>query len=323
MRCSPRPLPESALRVAGLDLMAGKPLERAGDFTECRSGTREIGMAGDWIKFELATLDKPEVCQIADLADIDPDAAVGKLLRVWGWFDQQTENGNAPSVSKRLLDRLAGVTGFCEHMKAVGWMFEEAGVISLPRFERHNGKTAKNRLLTAKRVANHKAANARGNDPTVSGALPREDAEKNKSVEQEPIPALGGAVASAKFEPLALCPVNVSPQAWADWCQHRAEIKRPLTAKTCEHQARQLAGHPFADRVITQSIANGWTGLFPEKVTHASSQQSQRPGPVSAVDRVKQAIAEREARPGVTGQALAEDGGAVRYALDGEFRRVG
>ena len=137
-------------------------------------------MAGDWIKFELTTLDKPEVCQIADLADIDPDAVVGKLMRVWGWFDQQTENGNAPSVSKKLLDRLVGVIGFCEHMKSVAWMIEANGVISLPHFERHNGKTAKNRLLTAKRVANHKAGNGKSNASSVSGALPKEDVEKNK-----------------------------------------------------------------------------------------------------------------------------------------------
>lgn len=137
-------------------------------------------MAGDWIKFELTTLDKPEVCQIADLANIDPDAVVGKLMRVWGWFDQQTEKGNAPSVSKKLLDRLVGVTGFCEHMKSVSWMIEAEGVISLPHFDRHNGKTAKNRLLTAKRVANHKAANGKSNAASVSGALPKEDVEKNK-----------------------------------------------------------------------------------------------------------------------------------------------
>jgi hypothetical protein len=143
-------------------------------------------MAGDWIKFELTTLDKPEVCQIADLADIDPDAVVGKLMRVWGWFDQQTENGNAPSVSKKLLDRLVGVVGFCEHMKSVAWMIELDGVISLPHFDRHNGKTAKNRLLTAKRVANHKASNGKSNAVSVSGALPKEDVEKNK----EPLSAV-------------------------------------------------------------------------------------------------------------------------------------
>ncbi|OEO24049.1 hypothetical protein AX279_19645 [Pseudomonas sp. J237] len=134
-------------------------------------------MAGDWIKFELTTLDKPEVCQIAELADIDLDAVVGKLMRVWGWFDQQTEEGNAPSVSKKLLNRLVGVNDFCEHMKFVGWMVEVDGVISLPRFDRHNGKTAKNRLLTAKRVANHKSGNAKGNAKSVSNALPKEDVD--------------------------------------------------------------------------------------------------------------------------------------------------
>lgn len=132
-------------------------------------------MAGDWIKFELATMDKPEVCQIADLADIDQDAVVGKLMRVWAWFDQQTEKGNAPSVSKKLLDRSVGVIGFCDHMKAVGWMAESEGVISLPHFERHNGKTGKNRALTAKRVSNHKT---KANAASVTSPLPKE--EKNK-----------------------------------------------------------------------------------------------------------------------------------------------
>lgn len=144
-----------------------------------------IEMAGDWIKFELATLDKPEVCQIADAADIDLDAAVGKLLRVWGWFDQQTENGNAPSVSKKLLDRLVGVNGFCNLMESVGWMNNQDGEISLPHFERHNGQTAKNRALTAKRVANHKVkSNAESNDAIVSDALPKEE-KRREDKEQD------------------------------------------------------------------------------------------------------------------------------------------
>lgn len=133
-------------------------------------------MAGDWIKFEVATPDKPEVYQLADMANIDPDAAVGKLLRVWSWFDQQTQDGNAPSVTKKLLDRSVCVTGFCDFMISVGWMDEANGVIHLSNFERHNGKTAKNRALTAKRVASHKnKTNAEGNAAIVSIALPRED----------------------------------------------------------------------------------------------------------------------------------------------------
>jgi hypothetical protein len=60
-------------------------------------------MAGFWIKFDTSTSDKPEVWAIAGQLGIDPDAVVGKLLRVWAWFDDQTETGNAPTVTKSLL----------------------------------------------------------------------------------------------------------------------------------------------------------------------------------------------------------------------------
>ncbi len=72
---------------------------------------------------------------------------------------------------------------------------------------------------------------------------------------------------ASKFDPAACKPTNVTEKTWADWCQHRREIKKPLTAKSCEHQASELAKHPSPDLVIQASIKNGWTGLFPEKVT--------------------------------------------------------
>ncbi|MEW8048963.1 MAG: hypothetical protein AB2754_16040 [Candidatus Thiodiazotropha endolucinida] len=132
-------------------------------------------MAGDWIKFEIATPDKPEIWAIAEDLEIDPDAAVGKLLRVWCWFDQHTEKGNAPSVTKMLLDRLVGVRGFCDSVVKAGWLIEKNGVLQVPNFHRHNGKTAKKRALTAKRVAKHK-----GNAKVTPGALPREEKSKEK-----------------------------------------------------------------------------------------------------------------------------------------------
>jgi len=136
-------------------------------------------MAGDWIKFETSTPDKPEVWQIAESANIDPDAVVGKLLRIWIWFDQHTETANAPSVSKLTLDRLVGVSGFCNFVISAGWMHEKNGEISLPHFDRHNGKTAKNRALTAKRVAKHTA-----NAKLTQAALPKE--EKRRDIKELP-----------------------------------------------------------------------------------------------------------------------------------------
>lgn len=149
-------------------------------------------MAGDWLKFEKSTSDKPEVWAMADALSIDPDAVVGKLLRVWSWFDEQSEEGNAPSVSKSLLDRRVGVTGFCDSMVSCGWMQEEGGEVVLPNFDRHNGQTAKNRALTAKRVAKHKGkSNEKGNGPVTMGALPRE--EKRREEVKPPIVPQGDA----------------------------------------------------------------------------------------------------------------------------------
>ena len=141
-------------------------------------------MAGDWIKFETSTSDKPEVWAIATQLSIDPDAVVGKLLRIWTWFDQHSEKGNAPIVTKALLDRRVGVTGFVTSMIEVGWMDETDGVLTVPNFVRHNGQTAKNRALTAKRVSDYKksnaSGNAKGNAPIVTGALPKEEKRREE-----------------------------------------------------------------------------------------------------------------------------------------------
>lgn len=240
-------------------------------------------MAGDWIKFELITLDKPEVCQLADLAGIDPDAVVGKLLRVWGWFDQHTEDGNAPSVSKKLLDRLVGVSGFCEFMIQVGWMIEalvlEESLISLPNFDRHNGKTAKKRLLTAKRVASHKATtekgNAKGNASSVSGALPKEDVEKNK--EQHNTHSAPDADAPSEMT-LDWAPDPKLLKAFA------MRVGIPLTAFTEEAIAPFVCHYQPTGRCETQAA---WVSLLvrwfkTDAVRQAASNVRAFPGPKSA-----------------------------------------
>lgn len=142
-------------------------------------------MAGEWLKFEANTPEKPEVFSITvAMGWDDPDLTVGKLLKIWRWFDQHTVDGNAGSVTLALLDRVCGVTGFAQAMCDVGWIVCEDGVITLPNFDRHNGQTAKRRSLTAKRVANHKS-NAEGNAPSVSAPLPREEKRREEKEEQK------------------------------------------------------------------------------------------------------------------------------------------
>jgi hypothetical protein len=131
-------------------------------------------MAGDWLKMEAKTPEKAEVLAITTrMGWEDPDLVVGKLFRVWRWFDQHTIDGNAKSVTSSLLDRICGVTGFADAMESVGWLVVTGDGILLPNFSRHCGKTAKDRAETAKRVAGHRAGKPE-RLPTERAGIPRQ-----------------------------------------------------------------------------------------------------------------------------------------------------
>lgn len=136
-------------------------------------------MAGDWLKFDSALPEKPEtLAMTAALGWDDPDLTVGKLMRVFRWFDQQTTDGNAVGVTAALLDRVVGVTGFVTAMASVGWIIVGDHSLQLANFAKHNGASAKSRAQTAKRVANHRSVtpdHQERNAASVTEALAREE----------------------------------------------------------------------------------------------------------------------------------------------------
>lgn len=220
-------------------------------------------MAGDWIKFEVSTPEKQEVLAITvAMGWDDPDLTVGKLLRVWRWFDQHTVDGNGHGVSAALLDRIAGVTGFASAMEKVGWLSVTDDGIELSNFGRHNGETAKSRALTAKRVAKHKAnaeANATGNDKgnaaNVTGELPRE--EKRREEKKRHSLASNDAVSVGFSEFWTSYPKKASKPA-------AEKAYRKLNPST-ELQARMLAA------VALQAKTHDWTKDKGQYVPHAAT----------------------------------------------------
>lgn len=125
-------------------------------------------MSADWIKMQKSLPDKPEVWAIAAALNLDSDTVVGKLFRVWSWFDEHTQDGVAQRSIKLLLDKNVGVQGFCDSMISSGWMLEDEKTISLPNFGRHNSATAKERATGAKRTALHRKKKACNGDVTES-----------------------------------------------------------------------------------------------------------------------------------------------------------
>lgn len=142
-------------------------------------------MAGDWLKMELELSDKPEVHYIANALNLDPDAVVGKLFRVWCWFNKHTVDGNALGVTYALVDRVTSVTGFGEAMAFAGWLEQRDKMLHMPNFNYHTSESAKKRALNAKRQAGHREKsnanrNGESNAVSVTDALPREEKRRDK-----------------------------------------------------------------------------------------------------------------------------------------------
>ena len=108
-------------------------------------------MAGDWIKIKTDLATDPAVIGIASRLGLEEDLVVGKLCRLWAWANTHTENGHAGSVTPDWLDKFLGVTAFAEALSDVGWLEVVDDGLEIPRFDRHNGKSAKTRATARER----------------------------------------------------------------------------------------------------------------------------------------------------------------------------
>ncbi|MEM9369103.1 MAG: hypothetical protein AAGD07_24210 [Planctomycetota bacterium] len=204
-------------------------------------------MAGDWIKLEHATPDKPEVIAMASILSVDDhDLVWAKCVRIWIWLDQQTVDGNAVSVTDSFIDRFTRVTGFAKALRKVGWLSGRDGHLSVPNFERHNGKSAKTRANTAKRVQKNRQS---CNGSSVTNALPekrREEKSNTLSPPRKKTVDLGAEIPSQLEELWSL---------WMDTWESRTG--RRMDPGLAQHQLGELLRLPIdkAERDLRFSLS--------------------------------------------------------------------
>lgn len=97
--------------------------------------------------------EEQEVFQIANELGIERDLVVGKLHRMWGYADEHTTRGRIAQNNLREsdLDAIVSRAGFVRAMKNAGWLLEKDGYWIFPKFNKHNGVTAKQRALNSER----------------------------------------------------------------------------------------------------------------------------------------------------------------------------
>ena len=142
-------------------------------------------MAGDWLQIRCDLPDDPDVIAIAEDLEITEEQVVGCLVKVWSWFSNHTINGDAPGVTKKRLDRIAGVTGFCEAMENRGWFVEKKTGCCIPNFYRYMSNSSKKRALSRIRQEKYRNKTLRSerNESNASGVTKRRE-EKRKEEEK-------------------------------------------------------------------------------------------------------------------------------------------
>ena len=165
-----------------------------------------------WIKIETTLPQKPEVVKISAILQKKSAEVVGGLVLLWCLTDGLTEDGFLQYYTREEIDRVTGLKGFGRALERVGWIeYSEEG-IRLVNYEKHNGRSAKKRAETARRVGRHRAkgvtdvtgeaeqSNAKGVTDVTLSALAREEKSREYSLREStprarrvtPPPSLSG-----------------------------------------------------------------------------------------------------------------------------------
>ena len=220
-------------------------------------------MAGDWIKMRVDLPTHPKVVRMASACKADRLRVVGGLLSVWSLFDVHSAGGQLEGYSPEVLDETIGFPGFSHAMISVGWLEFDGSSLWMPRFEDHNGQSAKKRAQDADRKRNDRNSSA----PEADKKRTRE--EKRREEEKNPHSPRSGA------EGWTL-PDWVPAEPWGQFEEMRRRKKKPMTDAARKLAVTKLdtlrsAGHDVAT-MLDQTILHAWDTFYAPKTNDGPAQ---------------------------------------------------
>ena len=159
-------------------------------------------MAGDWIKMRTDLFTHPKVVRISSALKADTLRTVGGLMSAWCLFDAHSADGRLEGYTLEYLDAHLRWEGFSEAMASVGWLEADEFGLVLPRFDTHNGQSAKRRAQDSDRKREVRKMSASEADKTRT----REEKRREEGI--PPVsPLAGGEPAQRKSR----VPVDFEP----------------------------------------------------------------------------------------------------------------
>lgn len=222
------------------------------------------------MRMDLST--SPKVVRIASALRADRFGIVGRLHAVWCLFDVHSVDGRLDGYTLDALDDLIGSPGFGAAMVSVGWLEDGGDFLCTPRFDEHNGQSAKRRATETERKREARKVSA-------------PDADKKRSREEK---------RREEIEPkgsIPPTPTGLDLQAWERWVGYRKQIGKSIKPASIPAAQKALAKHGDAQSaVVEQSVANGWQGLF--ELKPMSSTRTAQPNRQEAIEARNRAAVE-------------------------------
>ena len=156
-------------------------------------------MAGDWIKMRMDLPEDPAVYRLARLTSLDRLSVVGRLYAFWAWADKHAVDGRVDGGSSADVDDIVSHEGFADAMVKVNWLEVGDEYLAIPKHDRHNGESAKERSLKNERQARwrEKKDEVPSTPPSTKPSTREEKRREDKK--NTPLPPAGGCKRFEEF----------------------------------------------------------------------------------------------------------------------------
>lgn len=207
----------------------------------------------------------PKVVRISSALKADTLRTVGGLMSVWCLFDAHSEDGKLDGYTPEVLDEHVRWGGFSAAMVSVGWLeVGPSGSLFLPRFDTHNGQSAKRRAQDADRKREDRKTSAPEADKKRTREEKRRE-DKTYRVAEHPLPDW------------------LPADAWIAFCEMRRLTKKPITtARTANGVLKDLdalrkKGHSPVD-VLDEATKRNWLTVYEPKGSQPTAPVAQFAG---------------------------------------------
>lgn len=180
---------------------------------------------------------------------------------------------NGMVFSHQTLGKLAGLSP--QTCKKLLGELERNGVFSRDE----DGTIYSRRMIRDEWIRNTRSeSGSKGGNPLLLGSLVKQNGK------QKPTPSSSSLSSNTERGEEIEFPANIQTsrfrQAWGEYLDYRkASRLKPLQPASIKAQLLKLSGmgHDTAVEAITDSIANGWQGIFPPKKNHSQPMEVRKP----------------------------------------------